>query len=296
MADSKIELFFLKNLLFIALIGVCIILASDLILTSYDTNSLIIDTIILVSVSTSIILLKTNHYKTSVVTITTVPLAAECFQATQSPNSIVPMTVILTIGFAFSILLRGRILWIMQIATLIGLVVIFSIQMQNPGMYMKGNANELITIGITYVVLYILVVLSAGTLKARYDQINRDLKSANHELIEKTNEIEAQNEELIQSQEKLNSLNQFLEQTVEDRTKKLTEQSEQLVKYAYTNAHHVRGPIARVLGLVQLYKVDPEVDLQFILHKIEHETNEIDSIISRINVELEKSSKVSHPL
>jgi signal transduction histidine kinase len=288
MSESKIEVFFLKNLLQITLIGVSIVLVSDIILTFYDANSVIIDVIILVAAIIAFTLLKFKKYKSSVLVITSVPLVAEFYQAFVSPNSIVPMTVILTIGFTFSVLLKGKVLWIMQIITLVGLICLFSIQAQTPELYLKANSNEVIASAITYIILYILVVFSAGTLKARYDSINQELKHVNHELTEKSSEIEAQNEELIQSQDKLYSLNQFLEQTVEERTEQILLQNEKLLKYAYTNAHEVRGPIARVLGLVQLSKVDPDLELPFIFEKIEHETNEIDSIISRINVELEK--------
>jgi signal transduction histidine kinase len=291
MSDSKIEIFFLKNLLQITLIGVGIVLISDIVLTFYDERSVTIDLIILAAAILSFTLLKLQKYKASVLAITIVPLAAEIYQGIASPNSTVPMTVILTIGFTFSILLKGRLLWFMQVITLTGVVYMFTIQTLNPEFYLKSNSNEIITTAITFVILYILVVLSAGTLKARYDSINRELKQANHELIEKSNEIEAQNEELIQSQEKLHSLNQFLEQAVEERTQQVLLQNEKLLKYAYTNAHEVRGPIARVLGLVQLSKVDPSLDLPFIFEKIEHETNEIDAIISRINIELEKAGQ-----
>ena len=290
MNDSKIEIFFLKNLLQITIVGVSIVLVFDIILTYYDINSVIIDAVILVAAIISLRLLKLRKYKASVIVITSVPLVAEFYQSFVSPSSIVPMTVILTIGFTFSILLKGKVLWVMQIITLTWLVIFFTIQAFNPTLYLKANYNEVITTGLTFIILYILVVYSAATLKARYDRITAELKQAHFEVIEKSNEIEAQNEELIQSQEKLNTLNQYLGQTVEERTQQVTLQNDKLLKYAYTNAHEVRGPIARVLGLLQLNKVDPTIDSSFILEKIEHETKEIDSIITKINVELEKSS------
>lgn len=291
MGDSKIELFFLKNLLQIALAGVSIILLTDILLTYHDTRSVTIDLIILSAVLTSFILLKAKKYKSSVIVITSVPLITMFYQAVTFEDNTVPMTVILAIGFTFSILLKGRIMWFMHLVTIAGLLIIFSIQTQSPADYMKGNVNEVITLAVTFIVLYILVASTAGALKARYDRVNHELKRMNNELVEKSTEIEAQNEELVQSQDKVNALNQFLEQAVEEGSNRIVLQNEQLLRYAHVNAHHVRGPIARVLGLIQLSKIDPTVEMSFIFEKIERETEEIDSIITRINIELEKISE-----
>jgi signal transduction histidine kinase len=289
MRDAKIELFFLRNLLQITLIGVSIILLSDMVLTSYDEGSVIMDVVILVGVALSYFLLSRRLYKASVIIITSVPLLTMFYHAVAFPDNSVPLTVIIVVGFMYSILLRGKVMWFMHVFTLLGLAIIFTIQSFDPGAYMKANSNEVIALAITYFILYVLLVLSTGTLKSRYDRINRELKKVNHQLAEKTHEIEAQNDQLIKSHDMVNALNQSLEQTVEERTNRIVLQNEQLLKYAYVNAHHVRGPIARLLGLLQLSRIDNTVDLPFIFEKIEHEANEIDTIIKRINVELEKN-------
>jgi signal transduction histidine kinase len=293
MGDSKIELFFLKNLLQIALVGISIILAADLMLTHYDSSSIAMDLVILGAVVTSFILLKAKKWKSSVVVITLVPLVTMFYHAIKFEDTTVPMTVILAIGFTYSIMLKGKLMWSMQFIVLVTLLCIYGIQALNPEAYLKDSVNEVIAQAITIIVLNILLVFSAGTLKARYDRINRELKLINFELNEKTFKIEMQNEELVQSQEKLNALNQFLEQTVVDRTTSITKKNEQLLRYAYVNAHHVRGPVARVLGLIQLSKIDANLELPFLFDKIETETREIDSIITKINGELEKTVEES---
>lgn len=293
MGDSKIELYFLNNLLQIALVGICIILAADLMLTHYDSSSIAMDLIILAGVVASFLLQKAKKYKSSVVVITAIPLITMTYHAIQFEDNTVPMTVILTIGFTYSILLKRKLMWFMHFITLLGLICIFGIQAIHPEAYMKMNVNEVIAQAITIIVLYILVVFSAGTLKARYNRITQELKLINFELNEKSLKIEAQNEELVQSQEKLNALNQYLEQAVEDRTTSIIKKNEQLLKYAYVNAHHVRGPVARVLGLIQLSKIDANLQWPFLFDKIETETREIDSIITKINGELEKTVEES---
>lgn len=290
MNDRKIELYFLKNLLQIALLGVTIILVSDISLAFHNVRSVTLDVIILITTLVSFILLRSHKFTASVITITTIPLCTMLYQAVTAEDSTIALTAILVIGFAFSILLKGQLMWFMHTITMAGIISVFYVQTHHPEAYMKQDANIVMATGIAYTILYILITFSAAKLKARYDSIHQELIVVNLQLTEKTNEVEEQNEALVRSQEKLSSLNQVLEQSIEERTDRLVKQSEQLLKYSYANAHHLRGPVARVLGLIHLSKIDPSVDLPFLFKKIEHETNEIDSIISRINTELEKAS------
>jgi tetratricopeptide (TPR) repeat protein len=55
----------------------------------------------------------------------------------------------------------------------------------------------------------------------------------------------------------IEKINANLETTVQERTKTIQEQNEILREYAYFNAHQVRGPLARILGLIVV------LDLEF---------------------------------
>jgi hypothetical protein len=117
------------------------------------------------------------------------------------------------------------------------------------------------------------------TIIQRSDEFNQRLLT---ELKDKSDEIAAQNEELLQSEENLSRVNLHLESMVEERTRKIREQNEALLKYAYTNAHHVRGPVARVLGLIQISRMKTDLDFPRLFEKIENEANAIDTILKRI--------------
>ena len=66
------------------------------------------------------------------------------------------------------------------------------------------------------------------------------------------NEVNQKNEELQTVNEEIQSINDKLEVSVQDRTRRIKTQNEKLVKYAFINSHEVRGPLARVLGLLYL--------------------------------------------
>jgi signal transduction histidine kinase len=200
------------------------------------------------------------------------------------------MAVVMIVGFGFSVMLKGSFPWWLHGFTLAGMGTIFGWLAAHPLRYGQPNSTNIIVAGFTYLMLYSLIAYSSKLLKQRYDDAILSLATKNQELHEKSNEIEAQNEELIQSQESLSQLNNRLEVMVEARTKEVQLQNEQLIKYAYSNAHHVRGPVARLLGLIQLSKMEANLDYPFIFEKIEEQTNEIDVVIRQINKELEGKS------
>ena len=120
----------------------------------------------------------------------------------------------------------------------------------------------------------------------RNDELNEKLLT---ELKHQAVEIKSQNEKLVQCESTLLNLNLHLEARVERKVESIKKQNEMLHKYAYANAHHVRGPVARILGLIQLKKFDTTLTYPWFFEKIEHETNQIDKILNRISTELSES-------
>lgn len=90
--------------------------------------------------------------------------------------------------------------------------------------------------------------------------------------------------------DKIQAINDQLEQKVEERTKKLAERNAQLLEYAYLNSHQVRGPLAKILGLVNLAKMDDMEGEQakMMLDHIQDSAKELDDVIHQINQNLEK--------
>jgi signal transduction histidine kinase len=76
---------------------------------------------------------------------------------------------------------------------------------------------------------------------------------------------------------------------VNERTAKIQSQNEILIKYSYTNAHHLRGPVARLLGLASIYNLETNPDYNFFIRKMADQAKEIDDVIKQINSELEVS-------
>jgi hypothetical protein len=281
----NIEKFFLINLLRITFLGTGLILFTD-ILYAEDPLSITIDAVIFSACIFAFVVRRWSD-DAAVLIVTIITLAAMNYQWIQGANIVTSMAVILIIGFIFSILLRGKLMWFMH--GLAAMSVFVAIYAQK---FIVGNTppsnSEMITASITYYVLYFIISYSTAILKLRYDENNLALRKANDELHTKAEEIEAQHEELLQSHDNVNEMNRNLEKIVMERTAKVHAQNEMLLKYTFTNAHQLRAPVARLLGLISIRKLDVNPDNNFFFTKVEDQANEIDTVVKQINAELEK--------
>ena len=86
----------------------------------------------------------------------------------------------------------------------------------------------------------------------------------------------------------IQSVNDNLEHLVQQRSEQIRLQNQQLKEYAFFNAHRVRGPLARILGIIQLIKIEPTLmQSENLLGKLEDASNELDQTIGEINSILE---------
>lgn len=288
-SKKPIEEFFLESLLKISLISILIVMAVDFYFTRFMLiRSLIVNSSVLFAIVTAYVFFKRGYFTLSVLWIGFVIMTAMFYQSIEADSiTTSSMAVVMVIGFGFSLLLKGRMPFVLHVISLSGMTIVFAWLAIHPARYGKPDASDIIVAGITYGVLYIILAYSSWKLKQRYDEAIQQLAATNIELIEKTHEIETQNEELLQSQENLFQLNNHLESLVDARTKEVKDQNERLVRYAYTNAHHLRGPVARLLGLVQLSKMEVNLDYYFLFQRMEEQAYEIDEVVRSINKELD---------
>ncbi len=237
METNNIEKFFLNILLRISILGVLLILASNILLFPKDTLSIFISAIILSACLLSY-LIRGAYPAAAVLISTSIVLMAMVYQRMVAPFTTTSLSVVLVVGFIFSVLLKGRIMLLMHGIAFLILNTIFTV-----------NVEDAITAAITYSTLYFILTYATWILKFNYDKMNLNLRNANMELHEKSNEIAAQNEMLLQTQGHLSLLNSSLEKEVNDRTFKIKEQervADQIQFYERSSLAWPRGAIAWV--------------------------------------------------
>jgi signal transduction histidine kinase len=128
--------------------------------------------------------------------------------------------------------------------------------------------------------------------KQEYELESQKVLKVNYELKNIQEELLAQNEQILQQKEEILLINERLEEIVKERTAKVVQLNERIITYAFFNAHKVRGPLVRILGLVNILKIQPlqtEHDQQTVsgyISKIESSSIELDNVIKEINNEL----------
>lgn len=127
-------------------------------------------------------------------------------------------------------------------------------------------------------------------LKRRALILRNMVEQRTHEIQRQQEEIATQNEELTAQAEALENSNAELEKRVDERTRTLqrlnedlVEKNTQLEQFTFITAHNIKGPIARIRGLINLLK--PQTNTE-IVHHLETSTNTLDDVINNLNAVL----------
>ncbi|MGF1637821.1 MAG: ATP-binding protein [Cyclobacteriaceae bacterium] len=103
--------------------------------------------------------------------------------------------------------------------------------------------------------------------------------------------LKAQKMEIAIKNAEINNRNINLETEVKLRTKELLDHNHQLEQFAFMNAHNLRGPVARLLGLGNLLLMPiSEDERNDIINKLMHTAQELDLVITDLNRILEVKS------
>lgn len=254
----NIEVFFLNSLLKICIAGVGMILFFDVLLYPEDLLSIYIDVAIF-SASVMAYFIRTKFPTFAVFLMTTMVLAAMIYQSVLVPlNTTTSLSIILIVGFIYSVMLKGKVMLMMHGIACAAIITMFTIQFLTPSLRFS-QLNDVVAVAITYGVLYFILTFATAFIKSAYDKIYVDITS----------------------------LNAHLEETIKERTGKIQIQNEALVKYSYANAHHLRGPVARLLGLANVSRIKTDLSCMDIIARMEDQARQIDEVVKQINKDLE---------
>lgn len=129
-----------------------------------------------------------------------------------------------------------------------------------------------------FAILYFIVTFTALHLKNLYIKQNDELSEAHRSIRQQSMAMEHYNEKLEDQQEQLAVVNRLLKSSLDEKSSYIEEVNQSLIDLAHKNAHHVRGPVARILGLFNLIKSDPD-NREMYLDLIKSEAESLDGII-----------------
>ncbi len=199
--------------------------------------------------------------------------------------------------------------------------------MQKDELTIRINVNQpfwknqyfLIYVAISLVIFFTIAYkIRTNSLRRRSETLakmvterTRELQIKNEEIGAQNEEISAQNEEITSQNETLAEIKTSLEKKVENRTaslrelnKKLASQNSQLEQFSFIAAHNIKGPVARIKGLINLLSresleltylkdavkdldhlildLNSILDVQYNTHKKEFELVKISEVLTQV--------------
>ncbi len=136
-----------------------------------------------------------------------------------------------------------------------------------------------------FVPYYINIVVSSLLIFLGYVLFKSEHLRYEEKLKEQRDKIHDQKEALLSIQDQMAGL-------LEARTKKLIEKNQDMIKYAYLNAHKARSPLARILGLVNLTKfedLNAEEKRLYYFKELKTNAKDLDAILREISAMLNDS-------
>jgi archaellum component FlaC len=281
--------------------GISIALLFDIFFDHYNFLSIFIKIMFLI---TTLICykLKDDKFNTSTILYTSTILILSVIQSIFIPvGSAALLGVMMLLGFLISAILKQNAFRIMHIATVCCFLIMCFLQMNNPELRLGQTANDMIVNYSGYLIVYFILSYCSYILKNKYNTTYVNLRTANYVITDKAKEnekqnveIKKQNVELLEMHSTLNDINNDLERIVNERTDKIRSQNKILIAYSNIVSHQLRAPIARLKGLLNIFKMEKKPDVNFFMEKIENEAEELDNMIKQTskdinsNIDIEK--------
>ncbi|NMM48563.1 tetratricopeptide repeat protein [Marinigracilibium pacificum] len=156
--------------------------------------------------------------------------------------------------------------------------------------------NQEIIIIATVLCLLALIIISLILIKFNRERKikNEELRRSNREIIKQKEQLDQQSKDLIEAHSEILRMNENLEREILIRTEKVKSQNKTILKYSFRNAHKIRGPLARIIGLINLLNEEKDRggDDEIIIHMLTKEVFDLEKEIKSIKNLLEKEEIV----
>ena len=170
------------------------------------------------------------------------------------------------------------------LALLIGMVSVF---LWAPPWLTNARANSPLTtfaqLTVDYLIIAGLIALFALYVRKNFTTYRTKAENRYEQLRKVMRTVVEQNRELATREEETRAINENLEVLVRERTREVEAQNQALAEYAFINAHMLRGPVCRIIGLLQLMEYSGEKYPAEELQKIKSVAEQLDEQIRKIN-------------
>lgn len=130
----------------------------------------------------------------------------------------------------------------------------------------KSKLFRDIILSISIIIPFVILLFSFLRKSLRQqEEYENELQQKNEEIVQQNEVITSINNEIEKAKDALELQNQFLEITVDARTKELRQTNRELAKFLYHSSHDIQAPIASIKGLFSLLSIE-QPNNQYVLH------------------------------
>lgn len=171
--------------------------------------------------------------------------------------------------------------------------------------YYQSSWFYLVVLNVLVVSVLAFIRIRTTSIRKRALLLKQMVRERTKELAAQRDELEAINEELRMSQEEvvaqrdslseknnqIEKINATLEDTVSERTAALEARNKKLEEFAFINAHKLRAPLASILGIMNLIRIETDEDSRKkLLELLDISAADLDNVIRATNKMLEEES------
>ena len=146
-----------------------------------------------------------------------------------------------------------------------------------------NSQQEIISLSIDCFIAALLLSIFFVRLKKRFEDYRSGVSAQNIELKNHQENFLMQNFLIEEQKEKIELFNRNLHLRVLQRTAEVQSRNKMLAEFAFINAHVLRGPLSRVLGILNLILLEERTNDPGKVKQVQQAAKEMDLIIRKIN-------------
>lgn len=275
-----------KNFLWILFIGISLVGLIDFFFRKMTVGFVMPIAFLVFCILFSLVLLNKKFWRQfafiSLVVAIGIFLIVRALQGLAGGDSLM---LVLILAFLGSVLLKGRVrITVHSLIVAFCIILIAALVWNAP--VAQADYWGAIRGTLIFITIYASIAYPTAFIQDWLDRERATLRMMNDFLQKENSEKDIRQAQLLEAQNQIQRINQSLEAMVGERTKKLSDKNKHLADLSFQNAHLIRGPLARILGLINLANIEGSRAYPILIPKIHEQAKEMDEAVKRIGIEI----------
>ena len=124
--------------------------------------------------------------------------------------------------------------------------------------------------------------------------LNLEITARNKEVQEQAEELKRSNKTIQLLNERLNSDIELKKEELFRTNQELVQHNNELLQFSFTVSHNLRGPVARMMGLMNLIRMNvPQQEREYLIQLLQESTLELDVVLKDLNLIIDSRNAIS---